>query len=155
MSLPRTFRRLGWIAFALMWIPFIGIFVGMWGMPSGDYAWSEIPDLTQRSIVATGLFFAATFLFLFGGMALGAMRNQSLRRNGLPAQATIVEVTDTGATINESPVVRMVLNVEAPGVPTFRAETERLVSRLQVHQLVPGAVVEVRYDPVSQDVAVV
>jgi hypothetical protein len=39
--------------------------------------------------------------------------------------------------------------------PNFQAETEMLVSRLQIPQIQPGAVVNVRYDPESKEVAIV
>jgi hypothetical protein len=64
-----------------------------------------------------------------------------------------MKVWDTGTTINQDPLVRMVLEVHPPGGAPFQAETERLVSRLQIPQIQPGMVVEVKYDPATNAVA--
>ena len=75
--------------------------------------------------------------------------------HGLPATAIIRSVSDTGATVNENPVVRLTLEVQPPSGRSFEASVEKLVSRLQVHQLAPGAQVAVKYDPGTQRVALV
>lgn len=37
MTLARRMRKLGWMAFTAMWIPFATMFVGMIGLPEGGY----------------------------------------------------------------------------------------------------------------------
>jgi hypothetical protein len=151
MKFSKTMRNLGWIAFFLMWIPFLTLL----GLPSGEYAWSELPQLTQYGMVTSGLLCAASTLLLVGAPMVSALRNRAVLEDGLPAQATIVEISDTGTTINNDPVVRLLLEVQTPGGVPFRAETERLISRLDIPQFQPGTVVQVRYDPDSGEVAVV
>lgn len=66
---------------------------------------------------------------------------------GVPAAATVLELRDSGTTINDDPVVIFVLRVEPAGGEPFTAETRALVSRLDVPQVQPGRVLPVRYDP--------
>ena len=144
MTLSKTMRKLGWWAFALMWIPFVA---GLIASSAGDHAWSGL------SFVVSGVLFVASILLLVGAPIVSAIHNRAVLANGLPAQATILKVSDTGTTINNDPVVRLLLEVQPPDQPTFQAETERLISRLQIPQVQPGAVVQVKYDPASRAVA--
>ena len=66
---------------------------------------------------------------------------------GKPASATIVDISDTGVTINQDPVVAFVLEVHPEHGATFRANTRALVSRLDVPQVQPGHTVPVKYEP--------
>lgn len=155
MDWPKIMRRVGWWCFAFMWIPFAGIFIGMIGFPSGSYSWGELPPLTRYSLIAVGVFFVATFLFLFGAPVVSGLTNRAIKKTGIPAQAEILQIWDTGTTINENPVVRMRLEVRPSDGPAFVAEEEKLISRLKIPAIQPGAIIQVRYDPESLDVAMV
>ena len=48
--------------------------------------------------------------------------------SGKPATATIVDINDTGVTINNNPVVGFVLEVKPDHGPAFRAKTEALIN---------------------------
>ncbi len=69
---------------------------------------------------------------------------------GVPARATVLELRDSGTTINDDPVVIFVLAVEPAAGEPFRAETRALVARLDVPQVQPGRVLPVRYDPADR-----
>lgn len=155
MTLARRMRKLGWIAFTAMWIPFATMFVGMIGLPEGNYSWGELPVLSRYSLLVGGALAAASTILLVGAPIASGITNRSLVARGQPAEARILKIWDTGTTINQNPVVRMLLEVRPPGGSTFQAETERLISRLQVPQVQPGAMVRVRYDPQSKAVAIV
>lgn len=148
-------RRVGWILFGLMWLPFAGIFIGMLGLPDGSYTWSQLPPLVRYSLLATGALFLLTMLALPGGMILGQLRNRSLLRRGRRAEAEVLELYETGSTINQQPLVGFRLKVYPISGAPFEAQTERIVPRPQVPQVQPGARLEVRYDPDSKDVAIV
>lgn len=66
---------------------------------------------------------------------------------GVPAHASIVQLVDTGTTINEDPVVEFVLDVDLGQGQRMLARSRGLVSRLDVAALQPGRIVPVRYDP--------
>jgi len=146
-------RKLGWGLFGLMWVPFACIFIGMIGMPNGSYDWVELPALTRYAMVAVGILAGASMLLLFGSAFLGMAMNRGIQARGIPALARVLEIHDTGTTVNQNPLVRLVLEVQPDHAPPFEAETERLISRLQVPEVQPGEVVLVKYDPESGEVA--
>lgn len=153
--LSSRLRKLGWIAFGLMWLPFAGILVGMIGMPDGSYAWAELPPLTRYSLVATAALFLITVVSLPGGLIINYLSNRRVLTNGRRAEAEILDLYETGTTINQQPVVGFKLRVFPLSGPPFEAQTEQKVPRLQVPRIQPGARIEVRYDPESKQVAIV
>lgn len=68
-------------------------------------------------------------------------------KNGVTAQGTILRTWDTGTTINDNPVVGFALNVTPSTEPAFQVEMKQIVSRIQIGAFLPGAAVEVVYDP--------
>lgn len=155
MKQSNTMRQAGWLAFGLMWIPFIILIVSMFRLPGGDYAWSELPPLVQFSLVGVGVFFPMSMVLIVGAPIVSWLSNRAALARGVPAEAVILKISDTGTTINDDPVVRLLLQVHPPGQSPFQAETEQLVSRLQILQVQPGATVQVKYDPTNQAVALV
>jgi glyoxylase-like metal-dependent hydrolase (beta-lactamase superfamily II) len=89
---------------------------------------------------------AVTLGCSFAGLT-GEDVNQEVRANGLPARATVLEIWETGVTVNDDPVVGFRLLVEAEGRPSWQAETRNLVSLLAIPQIQPGSVLPVRFDP--------
>ncbi len=155
MILSKRLRKLGWLIFRLMWIPFITLMIGMIGMPNGEYSWSELPTLTQYSLIGVGIFGAAATILFIGAPIVSAFTNQSISKSGILAEGKIIKISDTGTTINNNPVVRLLVEVQSANQPPFQAETERLIPRLQVPQIQPGAVVKLKYDPDTKEVALV
>ena len=68
---PRTLRRAGWLAFTMMWIPFGLLMVAMMKLPSGSYAWAELPEAVRASILGVAGFGAMAMLLLFGSLVVG------------------------------------------------------------------------------------
>jgi hypothetical protein len=84
------------------------------------------------------------FLYrMFGNMS----KNRNLIKTGVSAPATIIGAEDTGVTMNDSPQVRLRLQVTPADRPPFQAVATTFVGRLQVGLIVPGASVMVKYDP--------
>jgi hypothetical protein len=78
----------------------------------------------------------------------GAGEEKSLQRVGVPAQAEILSIAESGLSVNDNPVVVLEVEVKPAGQPAFRATIKRtLISRLEVPQFQPGRVIPVRYDP--------
>jgi hypothetical protein len=75
------------------------------------------------------------------------MRAESVLEQGEPGEATVLEIWDTGWTVNDDPRVGLRLAVRPAAGAPYEAKTKSVVSRLVVGQLEPGAVVQVRYDP--------
>ena len=94
------------------------------------------------TIVPLGI--AGYFLFrMFKNMN----QNSGLVKTGLSAPAVIIGLQDTGVTMNESPQVRLTLQVTPADRPPFQAVATTFVGRLQIGMITPGASVMVRYDP--------
>jgi hypothetical protein len=95
--------------------------------------------LTAVILGATGFFLVR----LFKGMS----QNSGLVKTGIPAPAVILDVQDTGVSMNNSMQARLTLQVTPAGRPPFQAVATTFVNRFQVGMLVPGAPVNVKYDP--------
>ncbi len=74
-------------------------------------------------------------------------RAEGVLRRGLPAEAVVLKVWDTGTSLNDNPQVGLLLEVRpADGAP-FQTETASVASRLEAARICPGAIVQVKYDP--------
>jgi len=60
---------------------------------------------------------------------------------------TLVSARPTGTTINDQPILELVLDVETGDGPVFRASTRELIDVGTLPQLVPGVTIAVRYLP--------
>jgi hypothetical protein len=78
----------------------------------------------------------------------GASMPPELQAHGVPATAEILELWDTGWTVNDSPVIGMRVRVHPEDRPDFEARIEKTtISRLATGQFQPGNVIPVRFDP--------
>ncbi len=77
----------------------------------------------------------------------GQALTKELLEKGIPAAAIVLQIRDTGVTINENPQVEFLLEVRPEGRAPYQAQTTALVSRLSVPKYQPGAVVKVLFDP--------
>lgn len=95
------------------------------------------------------LVFIAIFGFVFGGMYLRGRTRDRLLSTGVQANGKIVEMWDTGVTINNQPQIGMKIEVyPASGMP-FTAEVSQVISRLQTAYYQAGVSCVVRYDPAN------
>ncbi len=153
MLLSQRLRLVSRICFYLLWIPFITLFIGMAGMPNGSYDWVELPLLARYSLVGVGVFAAGIFASLIASLIVGSLANRSVLARGVRAEAVVLSVSETGTYINRQPLVRLVLEVRPSGGPPFQAQTETVISLVQIPQVQPGAALLVKYDPATQAVA--
>src|SRR5262245_10994485 len=80
----------------------------------------------------------------------GKKKRQRLEQAGVNANAVLVEVRDTGMTVNDNPRVKLVFEVAAAnGSGTFQIETKQTVSRVAIPRA--GDTFVVRYDPDDVD----
>lgn len=92
------------------------------------------------------LLFSGCVMHLIDRMT-GEDEAQLIRKSGTPATARVLELRDTGMTLNENPIVSMRVEVHADGVAPFEATMKALIGRLDVPLVQPGAVLPVKYDP--------
>lgn len=92
------------------------------------------------SLLAAG----AAYFFAFGRHDL---ERKKLLHEGLPAEAVILSVEQTGNWSNRQPQVRIEMEIHADGRAPWRASTVMVVPLTALVQLQPGSRWRVRYDP--------
>lgn len=93
------------------------------------------------------LFFILLFGFIFGGMFLRGRKRKELLQSGTQANGKIVELWDTGITINNQPQVGMKIQYRTISGQTIVAEIKMVISRLETSYYQPGVSCVVRYNP--------
>jgi len=77
----------------------------------------------------------------------GVSQSRELQKTGEAAQAKILQIWDTGMTENQNPIIGILLEVHPTNGEPYQAKTKCMISRLDIPQFQPGAVVPVRFDP--------
>ena len=72
-----------------------------------------------------------------------------IRQIGVPATAQILQLADTGTTINDNPQVMLTMNVQSPQFGAYQVQTTAIISRLAIPRVQPGAMVPVKIDPTN------
>jgi len=70
-----------------------------------------------------------------------------IRRVGQTAEALVLEIRDTGMTLNDDPIVAFRLEVRPVSGEPYEVETRGRIGRLDIPQIQPGAVLPVAIDP--------
>jgi hypothetical protein len=109
--------------------------------------WQDYESFDGTSVLFIAGSVVVSLLVIF--FVLRMMRGLSADsiKNGVTAHGTILRTWDTGTTINDNPVVGFALNVTPTLEPAFQVEMKQLISRIQIGAFLPGATVEVMYDP--------
>ncbi len=114
--------------------------------------------LKTRCLPAAGRSCAGlAILALLAGCALvdrvsGVSEARRIQQSGVPASARIVEIWDTGMTVNDGPVIGMRVEISRPDGSVYSATIPKsLISRLDIPRFQPGATVPVRIDPQNPD----
>jgi len=94
-------------------------------------------------IVFVGIFAAVFWNVLFKPM----MVNKRLAARGISTTAKVMEIHDTGVTVNNSPQIKLVLEVYPPNGQPYLVQTKQLVSRLQTSMYQQGSILPVLIDP--------
>jgi hypothetical protein len=114
-------------------------------------------DLTRSILGSTGIIIFASLCFsaVLGigitwfsiRMIRGVMNPHGNMTDAVLAQATILNMWDTGTTLNDNPQVGLLLEVHPIGGQPYQVQTKSLVSRLKIPMIQIGNVVPVKYDP--------
>ena len=114
------------------------------------------------AVVATGgssgIYIGLAMLVIFGGVFylfyrifFKPMLNASrLQKTGISGKATILEVRDTGVTINNNPQVKLIVEIKNSFGQRYNATIRTLVSRLNPFAYQPGMEVPVKIDPKNE-----
>jgi len=129
----------------------IGIIGGLIGLVVGIGA-------VVATLGSTGIYIGLGILLIFGGMFylfyrlfFKPMINASrLNKVGLPGRARILEVRDTGVTINNSPQVKLILEVKNSFGQKYTTQCRVLVPRINPGAYMPGMEIPVKIDPKNE-----
>jgi hypothetical protein len=78
----------------------------------------------------------------------GVSETRRLQETGEAATARVVEIWDTGMTVNDDPVIGLRVEVSRADGSVYTATIAKsLVSRVHIPQFQPGSTVPVRIDP--------
>jgi len=99
-----------------------------------------------------GILIAVVTFAIIVAFYLNAARNrrraqQFIQTTGRPARARILNVSDTGVTVNNNPRINMTIQVEAEGIEPYTITKSSTVSRLAIPRA--GEVYEAYYDPAN------
>jgi hypothetical protein len=120
----------------------IGIIGGVIGLTVGIIAAPVMGSImTAIFVIVFGWVYFSVFRGVMGGGA------KKILATGLPAQATILEVRDTGVTVNNNPQIKLILQVTPQTGMPYQAEVKLLISRLETYKYQSGMVLPVKYDP--------
>ncbi len=75
------------------------------------------------------------------------LRRRDLLEHGLPGQARVDSISDTGVTINNDPMIRLHVTITPQTGSPYQASESKVVSRLEAPASLVGQVLEVRIDP--------
>lgn len=112
---------------------------------------------------SSGLYVTLGSLLLIGGMVFlfyklffGPMLNvRRLQKTGLSGTAKILEVKDTGVTINNNPQVKLLVEIKNSFGQRYNTTIKTLVSRINPFIYQPGMEVAVKIDPKNEQNVVI
>jgi len=120
-----------------------GVVIAFSVMPGNSGFVSFIPIISGVAVILiVPLVLGVVFLKIIRPM----FQANALLKTGEPAQARVLRLWDTGVTLNDSPQVGLLLEVQRQNYPAYQVETKTFVSRLQTSQFQPGAMLNVRVD---------
>jgi hypothetical protein len=96
-----------------------------------------------------------TLVFFFVRRYMKRITGADLKATGEPAVATVVQMWDTGTTVNQHPVVGFLLNVQPSTSAPYQVQTQSMIPRLSIGQVQPGAQVRVKIDPANRQRVVI
>ena len=158
MKLAKLFKRLSGICFLLMWIPFAMVMInGPLKLATGNIQDAQAVEsiFTSPWMYAMGALFAGTFIFLIASLIVGGLSNQRILSSGQEAEAKILAIADTGTRINDNPVIEFSLQIQPANYPAFVAQARQTVSIIHLPSYQPGKIVNVKFIPGTDQVAIV
>ncbi len=73
-----------------------------------------------------------------------------IREQGIPAQAKILQIGQTGMMVSYQPQAHLVLEVTPPDGPPYQAQVTAVIPMVAIPQFQPGAVVPVKIHPADR-----
>jgi hypothetical protein len=115
-----------------------GLFAGISALTIGAICIGTLVTL----VITVGITFLAIKMIR---KAVGPDR--STLESGIPAQARIVNVRQTGMFVNNQPQIAFTLEVHPPSGTPYQVETKAVIPMVNIPQFQPGAQVPVKIHP--------
>jgi hypothetical protein len=126
----------------------IGIIGGAIGMAVGIASAITLSGSSGIYVTAIMLTVMAGMGLLFYKLLIGPMLNNSrLQKTGIAGKAKVLEVRDTGVTINRQPQVKLIVEVKDSLGQRYEATLRTLVSRINPYAFSAGMEIPVKIDP--------
>ncbi len=107
--------------------------------------------------IVVAVFMLFVFLKVFGSFFKGQSQVKKILATGTPAPAKVLGLQPTGASVtvggHRQPQVLLALEVHPVGGQPFQLQMKTLISEFQIPQIQPGAVVQIRYNPMAPNQA--
>jgi hypothetical protein len=134
------------LVLGLVLLPFHAL---VWWLATRDYPMLlRFPD-NIGAIVAVGAIVIGVVLLR------RARRTAWILRDGIAAQATVVDATETGTRVNHQPQFKLRLSISRPDEPPYEVTVKRVVPFMLVPRLIAGRPLPVRVDPDRRDRVVI
>lgn len=109
-------------------------------------------------ILIVALVVLFVLLFLAAGVAIplwsirkNKAKTEALKATGLQGEATVLQLEDTGARVNNNPRMNLLLEVRIPGYPLYQVTKTVAVPTVRMSQFHVGAIFPVLADPSQPD----
>lgn len=139
------------VVFFVVGIVILWAYVNGLRVPDSWFPMDEMLFLGITFIVFPPLF---TAILLFK-IRRGNIREEALRREGIPVEVVILSMTETGTTVNNAPEIDMELSLNLPDGGTRIVRHRCFVSLLDLVRLSPGDRLHATVDPEDPDRMVV
>ncbi|MBL8316471.1 MAG: hypothetical protein JNK55_22305 [Rubrivivax sp.] len=106
-------------------------------------------------LVVLGLLILAGAVYLFlirpgGADGYDFGHTQRTLQSGTLANATVLQLRDTGGRLNSNPAIEFQLEVQAPDGLVYTAMTRAIISTVDLPRFQPGARISVKIDPADR-----
>ena len=131
-----------------MWIGMIGLLIGYAGAMVSILGVPSSPAIKGVLAGVCTLFFGFFVLMMSGVRTwMGGGARTALLASGEAARAKILELKETGITVNKQPVADIVMEVRPEGRAPYQATVRQVIGRLQLGDFHTGTELWVRFDP--------
>jgi hypothetical protein len=138
-DLIKSFTPAVWVGVVL---GFLGFVVGMGAVFAVSWKQGVIITTVSVAVVVFG------FWFFFGP----EVRRRHLMKNGIAAEATILDVAETGMTVQRNyPIAKIRFLVHPPQGADYEATAKCMMNRFDIPAYQPGSTVNVLIDPRHRD----
>ena len=130
------------------WIGIVGCIIGVGTAIGAVLATAG----TIGIYVTVGIFIilAAMFGLFYKLLIAPALNRKRLLKIGIARIATVMDVIDTGVTINKNPQVKLIVQLKNKTGQPYMAGCDVLVSRINPNCFFPGMEVPVKIDPENE-----